>query len=90
MSTQNAVWQESISLRYTTNIAPAFILLPDRRLEDKIRHLCALAIVAKDDDAWLILSELRLLLRQHVEHLRMVAAGKLAGVREFLERRRTL
>jgi len=62
-------------------------LVPARRLEDKIRHLCALAAVASDDDAWLYLSELRILITQHVEHLRMVAAGKLSGTREFAERR---
>jgi len=61
--------------------------VPARRLEDQIRHLCALAAVANDDDAWLYLSELRILLGQHIEHLRMVAAGKLSGTREFLERR---
>lgn len=61
--------------------------MPSRRLEDKIRHLCILATVAKDGDAWLILSELRVLLQQHIEHLRMVAAGKLSGAREFAERR---
>jgi hypothetical protein len=58
-----------------------------RRLEDKIRHLCTLAMCANDGDAWLILSELRTLLQQHVDHLRMVAAEKLSGRREFLERR---
>ena len=58
-----------------------------RRLEDKIRHLCSLAIEAKNDDAWIILSELRILIRQQIEHLRMVAAGKLFGAREFMERR---
>jgi hypothetical protein len=58
-----------------------------RRLEDKIRHLCALAKDAKDDDAWLILSELRTLLRQHIEYMRMVAATQVQGAREFLERR---
>jgi len=58
-----------------------------RRLEDKSRYLCSLAVAAKDEDAWLILSELRILLRQHVKHLRTVAAGKLSGAREFLERR---
>ena len=61
--------------------------MPSRRLEDKIRHLCTLARDAKDGDAWLILSELRILLHQHVEHLRVVAAGKLSGTREFVERR---
>ena len=58
-----------------------------RRLEDKIRNLCALAKGAKDDDAWLILSELRTLLRQHIEHLRMVAASQVQGTGDFLERR---
>jgi len=59
----------------------------NRRLEDKIRALCGLATVAKDDDAWLLLSELRVLITQHVEHLRIVAAGKLSGRAEFVERR---
>lgn len=61
--------------------------MPSRRLEDKIWHLCALATKVKDEDAWLILSELRTLLSQHIEHLRTVAAGKLSGTREFVERR---
>ncbi len=61
--------------------------VPSRRLEDKIRNLCALARMVRDDEAWLILSELRILLHQHVEHLRMVAAAKLSGTREFAERR---
>ena len=59
----------------------------NRRLEDKIRHLCALATVTKDDDAWLLLSELRVLITQHIEHLRIVAAGKLSGKAAFVERR---
>jgi hypothetical protein len=62
-------------------------VLLNRRLEDKIRHLCALATVANDDDAWLLLSELRILITQHIERLRIVAAGKLAGAAEFVERR---
>jgi hypothetical protein len=61
--------------------------VPARRLEDKIRQPCALATAAKDDDAWLILSELRTLISQHIEHLRMIVAGKFSGKREFLERR---
>jgi hypothetical protein len=59
-----------------------------RRLEDKIRHLCALATVAQDEDAWLFLSELRLLITQQVEHLRIIAAAKLSGKAEFVERRK--
>jgi len=61
--------------------------VPSRRLEDKIRRACDLAKTASDADALLILSELRVLLRQHIEHLRGVAAGELSGDREFLERR---
>jgi hypothetical protein len=40
-----------------------------------------LATVTEDEHAWLLLSELRVLLAQHVEHFRMVAANKLAGRR---------
>jgi hypothetical protein len=61
--------------------------VPSRRLEDKIRQVCSLAKVVKSDDAWLILSELRALLHQHVQHLRLVAAGKLSGKSECFERR---
>jgi hypothetical protein len=59
----------------------------DRRLEDKIRHLCALATAANDEDAWLLLSELRLLITQHVDHLRIAAAANLSGAADFVERR---
>jgi hypothetical protein len=59
----------------------------NRRLEDKIRHLCSLAIEAKDEDAWLILSELRILIHQHIEHLRAVAAEELFRNQESSERR---
>jgi hypothetical protein len=72
------VWWESAT-------APQPVL--NRRLDDKIRHLCGLAILAKDDDAWLLFSELRVLITQHVEHLRIVAAAKLSGKAEFVERR---
>jgi hypothetical protein len=46
-----------------------------------------LSVTATDDDAWLILSELRLLIGQHIEHLRMIAAGEMSGARKFTERR---
>ena len=61
--------------------------MPDRRLEDKIRHLCALATAANDEDAWLLLSELRLLITQHIEHFRIAAAANLSGAADFVERR---
>ena len=63
--------------------------MPSRRLEDKIRYLSALAMAAKDDDAWLILSELRILQSQHIERLRTIAAAKLSGAEESVERRTT-
>jgi hypothetical protein len=44
-------------------------------------------MVADSDDAWLILSELRTLIHEHVQRVRTVAAGKLSGKREFFERR---
>ena len=44
-------------------------------------------MVAKSDDAWMILSELRALIHEHVQRLRKVAAGKLSGKGEFFERR---
>src|SRR5579864_829508 len=80
--TNTSFWVYQLPQYLSTNIE-----VPSRRLEDKIRHLCGLATVTKDGDAWLILSELRLLIRQHINHLRMVAAGKLSGAREFAERR---
>jgi hypothetical protein len=61
--------------------------VPDRRLEDKIRHLCALATAANDEDAWLLLSELRLLITQHIEHFRIAAAANFSGAVDFVERR---
>jgi hypothetical protein len=78
--------QGLVALPSADSTAPQSHVL-DRRLEDKIRYLCSLAKVAKDDDAWLLLSELRVLLAQHVEHFRMVAANKLSGAAPFVERR---
>jgi hypothetical protein len=61
--------------------------VPPAAGKTKIRQVCSPAKVGKSDDAWLILSELRTLLHQHVQHLRMVAASKLSGKRECFERR---
>jgi hypothetical protein len=76
-------------MRILVRLESATALQPvlNRRLDDKIRHLCGLAVLARDDDAWLLLSELRVLITQHVEHLRIVAAAKLSGRAEFVERR---
>jgi hypothetical protein len=44
-------------------------------------------MAADSADAWLILSELRTLIHEHIQHLRAVAPGRLSGTREFVERR---
>jgi hypothetical protein len=49
-----------------------------RRLEDRIRELCAQAVAAQDPDLGSILSALQLALREHNSRLRELAATKLA------------
>jgi hypothetical protein len=63
------------------------IPVPCRRLEDKIQFVCALAVTARDGDAWLFLSDLRVLLRQHTTSLRAATVAKLSGAIDFIERR---
>jgi len=55
--------------------------VPPRRLEDRIRDLCAKAVTAKDAELGPVLQELRDSLREHAEHLRNLAAQKLARQR---------
>ena len=54
------------------------ILVPSRRLEDRIRELCATA-VATDDPANFneVMRQLRESLREHANRLRQLAARKL-------------
>ena len=52
-----------------------------RRLEDRIRELCAQAVTAQDCELGSILSALQLSLREHNSRLRKLAATKLAIVR---------
>src|ERR1700678_1059941 len=61
----------------------------NRRLEDKIRHLCALATAAKDEDAWFFFSELRFLTPQHINTWRTIAPVHPLGGGKFVERRPT-
>lgn len=50
----------------------------NRRLEDRIRELCALATVARhDDERELILSALKAALHEHAERLKKTAVQKL-------------
>jgi GTP cyclohydrolase FolE2 len=53
--------------------------MPGRRLEDRIRELCAKAATASDADTVQVLRELREALHQHARHLRALAAEKLTG-----------
>ena len=45
-----------------------------RRLEDRIRELCAKAVSAADDELEPIIRELRTALREHSQRLRQLAA----------------
>jgi hypothetical protein len=51
--------------------------MPPRRLNDRIRDLCAKAITAEDNDLDAILSTLQLELHEHTSRIRKLAARKL-------------
>jgi len=53
--------------------------MPSRRLEDRIRDLCAKAATASDAETVQVLQELRQALHEHARHLRAMAAEKLTG-----------
>jgi hypothetical protein len=52
-----------------------------RRLEDRIRELCARALRAQDSELGSVLSALQSALREHNDRLRKLAAAKLSGWR---------
>lgn len=55
----------------------------NRRLEDRIRKLCALAVVTRhDDERELLLTELKAALREHAERLKKTAVQKLVTQEE--------
>ena len=51
-----------------------------RRLEDRIRELCAKALTAQEPELDVILYALRSALREHAERLRRLAAAKLVSI----------
>ncbi len=53
--------------------------MPSRRLEDRIRELCAKAATASDAETVQVLNELRHALHEHARNLRAMAAEKLTG-----------
>lgn len=61
--------------------------MPERRLEDRIRVLCATAASAPDSEVEAVLKELRMALAEHAGRLRKVAAQKLVGDGDLQEKR---
>ena len=53
--------------------------MPSRRLNDRIRELCARALTVETSDSDAIFSALQTALHEHNERLRRMAAAKLAG-----------
>jgi len=51
-----------------------------RRLEDRIRELCAKALTAQEAELPAIVSALRSGLREHVERLRRLAVARLVSI----------
>jgi len=62
--------------------------MPSRRVEDRIRDLCAQAVSAPDSELEPILKELRATLRAHSERLRKLAVMQLVEKKGRKERRR--
>ena len=54
-------------------------VVPSRRLEDRIRELCARAVSATGTELEPLISELQSALREHNSRLRTLAAAKLAN-----------
>jgi hypothetical protein len=61
---------------------------PQRRIEDRIRELCAKTVAATDGDLDLILRELSELLRETIEHMRESATRLLVDGTPLPEPRR--
>jgi hypothetical protein len=67
--------------------ADKLLIMPSRRLDDRIRMLCAKAASAEPAEVEAILRELKAALAEHTSRLRKLAARKLAGDGEFREKR---
>ena len=61
--------------------------MPDRRLEDRIRELCAKVTQARDDELETHISELNAALQEHAAKLRRMAADSLLRTNAKPERR---
>lgn len=70
MPTGNAVWISWMEFHDSQR-------MPARRLEDRIRELCAKVIVAREEDVGPAIAELKSALHEHNDRLRKLAATKL-------------
>jgi hypothetical protein len=79
-------WYRTVCLVW---IAFAYRPSVNSRLEDRIRELCALAIVSnRDDQRALVLAELTAALREHAKQLKKIAVVKLVKKDEGFQDRR--
>jgi len=56
--------------------------VPSHHLEDRIRNLCTEAVASDDTQFPNAMEELRSALREHIEHVRKLAAKQLSGERD--------
>lgn len=61
--------------------------MPSRRLEDRVRQLCAKAITARGPELERTLEELQAALHEHIGKMRKMTAEKLLGKKEDGNRR---
>jgi predicted trehalose synthase len=61
--------------------------MPSRRLEDRIRQLCAKAASAPASEVGAVLEELKAALEEHTKRLRQMAANKLVHGDGWKEKR---
>jgi hypothetical protein len=56
--------------------------VPSRRLEDRIRELCAQAVASGDADFSEVLAQLRSAMHQHIEEMRKMVVEHMEGKNE--------
>ena len=69
---------------FRMNLLPSQVLIrcvPYRRLEDRIRELCARAASSEDSEFPIVMSELRSAMHEHIRKIRTLAVRQLAGER---------
>jgi len=64
--------------------------MPSRRLDDRIRELCAKVVAATEEEVEPAISELQAALREHTSRLRKLAVTKLTGVLSSRNNRSTV